>query len=233
MRNFQLMQTVALFPLPLLRQRLISVSGSSSRILHTMDAIRQPSPTTVQVVSHPQYEAKDALSPSTVPSDPLTLFRAWFTEAEANPALVDPEAMALSTADARGRPSTRFVLLKQLDAHGIVFFTNYNSRKSKELDENPWASLAIYWGPVHRQVRVVGKVEKLEKEGSEAYFRTRPLGSRIGAWASPQSSVVKEGELADKVKEIEKRFKAEGVEEADVPLPDFWGGWRIIPVCVS
>lgn len=197
-----------------------------------MDAVRQPSPSTIQVISHPQYDAEDSLSPSTVPSDPLELFRKWFTEAQANPTLVDPEAMAISTATAQGRPSTRFVLLKQLDARGVVFFTNYTSRKSREIQENPWASLAIYWAPVHRQVRVVGKVEKLEKEESDKYFRTRPVGSRVGAWASPQSAAVKDGELAERVRAVEERFAAEGGKDADIPLPSFWGGWRVVPVCV-
>jgi pyridoxamine-phosphate oxidase len=138
--------------------------------------------------------------------------------------------MSLSTATASGIPSARIVLFKQLDSRGFVFFTNYTSRKSKELLENPNAALVFYWREVHRSVRAVGRVEKVSREESEAYFKGRPVGSRLGAWASKQSSVVGEGEVNARLKKLEDRFGIrDGNADGDVPLPDFWGGWRIVP----
>jgi pyridoxamine-phosphate oxidase len=183
-----------------------------------------PDKITITVLAHEQYDNPDHLSPSTVPTNPLDLFRQWFTSVQGS--VREPEAMALSTASVHGIPSTRIVLLKEVDNRGFIFYTNYDSRKSREMDANPYASLSLYWREVHQQVRVVGRVEKVSKEQSEAYFRSRPLGSRIGAWASHQSAVIAEGELDQKVKQIEERF---GVNEADIPLPDHWGGWRVIP----
>jgi pyridoxamine-phosphate oxidase len=112
-----------------------------------------------------------------------------------------------------------------VDDTGFVFFTNYESRKSKELESGGYASLAIYWKEVSRQIRVVGRVEKIKREESEEYFDTRPRGSQLGAWASPQSQNVQEGELEQRVKDIEK--KCEG---GDVKCPEHWGGWRIVPL---
>ncbi|KAI0252332.1 pyridoxamine 5'-phosphate oxidase [Lactifluus subvellereus] len=193
-----------------------------------MDNTIQSSPNKIKVLAHQQYDSSDHLSPSTVPTNPLDLFRQWFTSVQGS--VHEPEAMALSTASAEGIPSTRVVLLKQVDNRGFVFYTNYNSRKSREMDVNPYASLALYWREVHRQVRAVGRVEKVSREESEAYFRSRPLGSRIGAWASNQSAVIAEGELDQQIKQIEERFGVkEGDVDADIPLPDHWGGWRIIP----
>lgn len=194
-----------------------------------MDAIIQASfPGKLTVLAHQQYDSPENLSPFNVPPDPLDLFRQWFTSVQGT--VHEPEAMALSTATPEGIPSTRIVLLKQVDSRGFVFYTNYDSRKSREMVANPYASLALYWREVHRQVRVVGRVEKVSREESEAYFRSRPLGSRIGAWASDQSSVIAEGELDRKVKDIESRFALkEGDAEAEIPLPDQWGGWRVVP----
>ncbi|KAH9002536.1 pyridoxamine 5'-phosphate oxidase [Lactarius hatsudake] len=193
-----------------------------------MDAIIQSSPNKLSVLAHQQYDSPENISPFDVPSNPFDLFRQWFTSVQGT--VNQPEAMALSTASPEGIPSTRIVLLKEVDSRGFVFFTNYDSRKSREMAANPYASLALYWREVHRQVRAVGRVEKVSKEESEAYFRSRPLGSRIGAWASNQSSVIGEGELDRKIKDIEKRFALkEGDTEAEVPLPDHWGGWRIVP----
>jgi pyridoxamine-phosphate oxidase len=193
-----------------------------------MDTTIQPSPDKIVVLVHQQYDAPDHLSPSALPASPLGLFRHWFTSAQGT--VNEPEAMALSTVSAEGIPSTRIVLLKQVDNRGFVFYTNYNSRKSREIDANPHASLAFYWREVHRQVRVVGRVEKVTREESEAYFRSRPLGSRIGAWASNQSATIAEGELDQQINQIKDRFGIkEGDVEADIPLPDHWGGWRVIP----
>ena len=183
--------------------------------------IAQPTPDKIKILAHEQYDAPESLSPSMVDPDPLAQFRAWFTSVQG--AVHEPEAMTLSTATAAGVPSARVLLLKQVDARGFVFFTNYTSRKSRELSANPRAALAFYWRDVHRQVRVVGRAERVSREESEAYFRSRPLGSRVGAWASRQSSVVGEGDLQARVEKIKERFGEE------VPAPEFWGGWRVIP----
>ncbi|CAL1713137.1 unnamed protein product [Somion occarium] len=137
--------------------------------------------------------------------------------------------MCVSTVTASGVPSSRFVLFKELDSRGFIFYTNYTSRKSKELQENPRAALAFYWKAVSRQVRVIGRVEKIGREQNEEYFKSRPVGSRLGAWASPQSTVVEEGELRDRLDKVKEQFGVNGSEDADIPLPDFWGGWRVIP----
>lgn len=193
-----------------------------------MDAVIEPSGDKIRVVSHRQYMAQDQLAPQSVLPDPLDQFRLWFTEAQGK--VHEPEAMCVSTATSAGIPSSRFVLLKQVDKLGFVFFTNYTSRKSRELGENPNAALALYWTEMHRQIRVVGRVEKVSREESEEYFKTRPLGSRVGAWASPQSDVVEDGEVLQRLKEIKERFNIKNEsDEADVPLPEFWGGWRVIP----
>jgi len=139
----------------------------------------------------------------------------------------EPEAMALSTCSTNGIPSTRIVLLKQADLRGFVFYTNYNSRKSKELHANPFASIAFYWREVHRQVRVVGRVEQVDPQESDEYFASRPIGSRMGAWASPQSTAVQEGEVAERLAVAEKKFDVSN--GAEVPRPEFWGGWRVVP----
>jgi pyridoxamine 5'-phosphate oxidase len=137
--------------------------------------------------------------------------------------------MVLATADDQGRPSARTVLLKGLDDRGFVLFTNYGSRKGREAAANPFASLVFPWIPVERQVVVVGAVERLPREESEAYFRSRPRGSQLGAWASRQSSVVPDRATLEASRaEVEARFAG-----AEVPLPDFWGGLRVVPVTVE
>ncbi|KAH9922817.1 pyridoxamine 5'-phosphate oxidase [Epithele typhae] len=153
--------------------------------------------------------------------DTLQVFRAWF--AAVQPAAREPEAMTLATATAAGALAARVVLLKQVDARGFVFYTNYASAKSRALAANPRAALAFYWRETHQQVRVVGRAERVSREESEEYFRSRPIGSRVGAWASRQSTVVGEGDVQARAEKIEERFGE------DVPLPEFWGGWRIVP----
>ena len=155
--------------------------------------------------------------------DPLRQFERWFAAAlEAR--LPVPEAMALATATPDGRPSVRMVLLKSADERGFAFHTNYESRKGGELAANPRAALLFHWQPLGRQVRIEGAVERVGAAESEAYFRTRPLGSRLAAWASPQSR-----RLADRA-ELERLY-AEAVERfgEDVPLPPSWGGLRLLP----
>jgi pyridoxamine 5'-phosphate oxidase len=155
-------------------------------------------------------------------SDPLEQFARWFEEARAAGVRL-PETMILATATADGAPSARAVLLKGVEGGGFVFFTNHESRKARELADNPRAALVFLWDALGRQVRVEGQVGRITAEESEAYFRTRPLGSRVGAWASPQSSVLHDrAELEARVAEAERRFRG-----GDVPLPPFWGGYRL------
>jgi pyridoxamine 5'-phosphate oxidase len=156
--------------------------------------------------------------------DPFDIFREWFAIAGESRILL-PEAMTLATATPDGKPSARMVLFKGLDERGFRFFTNYESRKGRQLEENPNVALVFHWAVLHRQVRIEGKVERLAKEESEAYFKTRPRGSRIGAWASKQSRRL------ERRKDLEDAARAIGDEYAgrDVPLPPFWGGFRVIP----
>ncbi|KAF9778625.1 pyridoxamine 5'-phosphate oxidase [Thelephora terrestris] len=189
----------------------------------------QTSSDTLKVLPRSQYETEGSLSPSNVAPDPIAQFRIWFTEASAK--VSEPEIMTVSTATASGIPSARTVLFKQVDATGFVFFTNYTSRKSKELLENPNAALVFYWKELHKQVRIIGKVEKLSKEENEEYFRTRPVGSQLGAWASKQSTVIGDGEIDRRLEKYKQRFNVnEGDPSlAQIPSPDFWGGWRVVP----
>jgi pyridoxamine 5'-phosphate oxidase len=155
--------------------------------------------------------------------DPLRQFARWF--AEAAEVLPMPEAMAVATATADGVPSVRMVLLKRWDADGFVFHTNYESRKAGELDANPHAALLLHWQPLGRQVRIEGAVERVSRDESEAYFRTRPRGGQVGAHASRQSRPIAgraelDGRVADAQRELEGR---------DVPLPEWWGGYRVSP----
>jgi len=156
--------------------------------------------------------------------DPLRQFRRWFGDAE-GAGVAMPEAMALGTADAEGRPSARMVLLKSADERGFGFHTNLGSRKATELAANPQAALLFHWQSLGRQVRIEGAVERISTEESEAYYRTRPLGSRIAAWASPQSRP-----LADRA-ELERLFDDAHARfaDGDVPLPPHWGGFRAVP----
>jgi len=190
------------------------------------------SPDTLRVLPHTQYHTEGSLSPSNVAPDPLEQFRIWFTEASAK--VPEPEAMTLSTATASGIPSARTVLFKQADSTGFVFFTNYTSRKSKELLENPNAALVFYWKELHKQVRVLGRVEQLNREDNEEYFHTRPVGSQLGAWASKQSTVIEEGEIEQRLEKYKQRFHVdEGDSSAQIHVPDFWGGWRVVPQWVD
>jgi pyridoxamine 5'-phosphate oxidase len=155
-------------------------------------------------------------------ADPLAQFESWFREAREATAV--PEVMALATADPTGVPSARMVLLKGFDDRGFVFHTNYGSRKGREVEANPRAALLLYWRELGRQVRVEGTVERTSREDSEAYYRTRPVGARLSAWASPQSRPVADrAELEARVEEARARFGG------DPPLPDEWGGLRVVP----
>ena len=160
--------------------------------------------------------------------DPIILFGEWFEQAKESGILL-PESASLATANRDGVPSSRMVLLKSFAADGFVFFTNYQSRKAREMDENPKASLLLHWVVLHRQIRVEGSVERVSAEASAAYFRTRDRGSQIGAWVSRQSEELEDRSvLKRREKEIKQRFEGQ-----DVPLPQFWGGYRLIPECIE
>lgn len=167
------------------------------------------------------------LSEEDLAADPIAQLHVWLHQAQE----VYPEeftSMTLATVDREGRPSARVVLLKGLDERGLVFYTNYDSRKGRELAENPRAALVFYWAGLDRQVRIEGTVERTSREESEAYFISRPLGSRLGAWASPQSQpIAGRGELARRLREVEALFGEE------VPLPESWGGYRVRPETVE
>ena len=168
------------------------------------------------------------LSEADVDPDPVVQFGRWFDDARAAD-LVEPSAMTLATATADGVPSARMVLLRGVDQRGFVFYTNYESRKAAELAANPRAALVFWWGALQRQVRVEGPVQPTSQEESAAYFRTRPPGSRLSAWASPQSRVIPGREVLDRrVAEL-----AAAHPDGDVPLPPFWGGYRLVPEVVE
>jgi pyridoxamine 5'-phosphate oxidase len=164
------------------------------------------------------------LDEASVNPDPLIEFGRWFEEALKAEAR-DPNAMTLATADAEGVPSARIVLLKGFDERGFVFFTDYRSRKGAELAENPRAALVFYWPELERQVRITGGTTQTDRQESEEYFRSRPRGSRLGAWISHQSQVIAgRQELDARVPELERRYPGD-----DVPLPPYWGGFRLRP----
>ena len=165
-----------------------------------------------------------ALDVADVHEDPLQQFRQWFLEAQQS-ALREPNAMTLATCTADGRPSARVVLLKTLDERGFGFFTDFRSRKARELLANPHAALMFAWLDIERQVRIEGRVSRMSDEDANAYFRSRPLGSRLGAWASVQSSVIPGREwLESAMKDIEARYP-----DGEIPLPPHWGGFILAP----
>ena len=162
-------------------------------------------------------------------TDPLVQFEAWYEHAVAAGLPDQPEAMALATTTPAGVPSVRFVLLKGIDERGVEFFGNYESRKGRELAANPRAALAVLWAPLLRQVRLEGTVERLTPEESDAYFATRPRGSRLGAWASAQSTPIPDREfLQARLAEADARYRGE-----DVPRPPYWGGYRLVPAAIE
>jgi pyridoxamine 5'-phosphate oxidase len=159
--------------------------------------------------------------------NPLSLVRGWFEEA-ADSGIIEAERMALATATPDGCPSVRIVLLKGIDDDGIRFFTNYGSRKGRELDANPRAAATLYWQPLYRAARLEGPVERLSAAESDEYFASRPRGAQVGAWASAQGAVLRDrAELEERVREVEARFPDE------VPRPEYWGGYRLRPDAVE
>lgn len=168
------------------------------------------------------------LSETDVDADPLRQFETWFQQAlSAN--LPEPSAMTLATVGSDGQPSARVVLLKVFDASGFTFFTNYDSRKGRDLAANPQAALLFFWPELQRQIRVEGTVERVTEAESDAYFRSRPLGSRLSAWASVQSEAIANREvLESRVRQLTQRFAG-----SEVPRPPFWGGFRVRPVRIE
>ncbi|MDQ1477180.1 MAG: pyridoxamine 5-phosphate oxidase [Actinomycetota bacterium] len=163
----------------------------------------------------------EPLSPESVDADPIAQFRRWYGEAEAA-GVRQPDAMTLATATPTGEITARTVLLRGLDERGFAFFTNLESAKGLELAANPRAALVFHWREQERQVRVAGGVQRVETAEAARYWESRPLGHRLSAWASPQSRVVDDAELAARLAEVEARFAGQ-----DPPLPPFWGGFRI------
>ncbi|MDD3625617.1 MAG: pyridoxamine 5'-phosphate oxidase [Proteiniphilum sp.] len=165
-----------------------------------------------------------ALQEHEMAADPMEMFARWLEEAIAG-GIDEPNAMTLATATMDGKPSARVVLLKEMTAHGFAFFTNYLSRKGRELLANPQAALVFDWHPMARQVRIEGGVELLSSEESDAYYLSRPENARIGAWSSPQSRIVKDRATLDALqREVERRFAQE-----PLPRPDHWGGYLVRP----
>lgn len=186
----------------------------------------QPSaPTEMNLADIRKDYALASLDVADVAADPLEQFRKWLAEAM-TAKCPEPTAMSLATADARGRPSSRILLLKEVDAQGLVFYTNYQSRKGAELAANPYAAMLFHWIELEREVRIEGRVEKAEAAAADAYFASRPLLSRIGAHASPQSR-----EIEDRAW-LEREFAAAEARLGDAPpRPAHWGGYRLVPEC--
>lgn len=182
------------------------------------DAVRHP-----DVAELRRNYTRDGLSRADLDQDPVAQFRRWFTQAvEAQ--IVEPNAMVLGTTDGK-RPSARSVLLKAYDERGFVFFTNYESRKAQEIVSNDRVSLLFPWYPLERQVSILGRAERISTAESLAYFVSRPHGSRLGAWVSQQSSVINSRQLLEmKLEEMKRKFA-----DGEVPLPSFWGGFRVVP----
>ena len=169
------------------------------------------------------YEAR-GLTEEDLLGDPIAQFQSWFEDA-CRAEMFEPNAMTLATVGADGQPSARIVLLKGVDRRGLAFFTSFESRKSRELGANARAALVFWWGPLARQVRFEGTVERVADAEADAYFASRPRGSQIGAWASAQSAVIADRrELEDAARSHEERFGG-----GAVPRPEFWGGFRLLP----
>lgn len=181
-----------------------------------------------RVASLRQTYGDRGLTEPELAADPFAQFRGWLATA-VDEGLTEPNAMVLATAGTDGQPSARTVLLKGIDERGFVFFTNQGSRKGTELAANPRASLVFPWYALERQVVVVGSAEPVGREATEAYFATRPRGSRLGSWASRQSSVVADrSELDEAYATAEERFAG-----SEVPAPPYWGGFRVVPATVE
>lgn len=186
---------------------------------------RPPTLSTVKVSDLRQDYRADTLESTDLAVDPLDQFRAWFDVARASDAISEPNAMTLATADASGRPSARTVLLKGIEPHALRFFTNYESRKGREIAANPHVALTFHWNPLERQILVTGTAERLTTDESREYFHSRPRESQLGAWASRQSEPApSRPALEDAMEQVRQKFG-----DGEIPLPPFWGGYRVVP----
>ncbi len=168
---------------------------------------------------------REPLNEQNCETNPIVQFERWFQDVQAAD-LKEPNAMTLATATPEGRPSARVVLLKEVSDLGFVFYTNYGSRKAQEIETNPFAALTFHWPELARQVRVEGRVRRVPREQSVAYYRSRPKGSRLGAWASRQSEVLPDRSALDaRWKELQEQYATND----DVPVPEFWGGYCVAP----
>lgn len=168
--------------------------------------------------------SKKSLDVKDVNIDPVEQFISWFNEA-LDAKVVEPNAMTLSTVNAENRPSGRILLLKGVEDGAFLFFTNYNSRKGQELITNKFAAMTFFWAELERQVRIEGTVEKVSLKKSDDYFKSRPEGSKVGAWVSPQSQVIESRDILEKRKE---EFLKQ-LQDKDIPRPEHWGGFKLIP----
>ncbi len=175
-----------------------------------------------------QEYGSDHLKKSEMASNPIQQFKLWFDQALSLD-VTEPNAMTLATSNQNGHPTIRVVLLKNIVSDGIIFYTNYKSRKAQEIQKQPSAAANIFWQPLERQVRLEGRIEKTSEVDSDAYFKTRPRGSQLGAWVSPQSEVIPDRKfLNQQLEEITKRF-----EDQDIPRPPHWGGYLLRPLRVE
>ncbi len=174
------------------------------------------------------YE-RGRLTDGELPDSWLVLLQAWFAQAVDDPAVLEPNAIQVATADGRGRPAVRTVLAKAIDERGIVFYTNYESAKAGDLAANPQAAAVFVWLAQQRQVRLSGPVTKIARAETESYFASRPRASQLGAWASPQSEVVADRAALDaRLTAVEQRFR-----DGEIPPPPHWGGYRLAPASVE
>jgi pyridoxamine 5'-phosphate oxidase len=173
--------------------------------------------------------SRSTLDFSNVLKDPVKQFEKWFDEAVQS-GITEPNAMHLATVDQNGKPSSRIVLLKGIDANKFLFYTNYQSKKGRELESNPACALTFFWPEIERQIRIEGVAERVDPKLSDEYFQSRPRGSQIGAWASPQSTIIKDREILEaRAQQIEKKFELEKV----LPRPNQWGGFQIDPLVIE
>ena len=189
----------------------------------------QDRPDILDVASFRRDYHHSELRRADLPPDPFSQFHGWLDAASACPAIIESTAMILSTASSSGQVSSRVVLLKGYDEHGFRFFTNTTSRKASQIAENDSVSLLFFWEALERQIQINGRASLLPRAETEAYFASRPRGSRIGAWASRQSSVVPNREALDqRAAELEVRFA-----EGDIPTPEFWSGYLVVPLSIE
>ena len=172
-----------------------------------------------------QNYALKSLSETDVSENPFDQFKVWFEEAQASQ-ILEPNAMTLATATKTGHPSARIVLLKEVEAGEFVFYTNYNSQKGKDLEENPQASLLFFWIELQRQIRIEGSITKVSREKAETYFQSRPKGSQIGAWASAQSEIIENRTILE---QNAAKITTDFEDVVVLPLPPFWGGFALKP----